>query len=245
MRHRHWHFNSTAAVPSVDPATLALTVYLKDYAGAPWAGTASAGTSASQAFSVGSAPSIGASFGSHASASFNGSANNLVHATFADVVAVAAYSFQFIVNMTAAAAPAGAGNEYLDPAIIGDPTNGEIYTSFTTAGAHAGHYDGSAYQDTTPIPLATGAKACIQVKYDGTNLKCRVNGKDHTGASGWESVAVGHLRGAALAHTVGLGTGYAGLLNGLVAQVLASNTALSDATFDLLYADAQANYGVP
>ncbi len=229
-----------------DRASLSATGYFIDYGGGTWAGTASAGTSASNSFVAGVPPSVGASFGSHPSADFGGT-NDLTHSTLADFITEPAYAFHFVVEMDTAAAPAGGGSEYTDPAFISDRTNGELYVTFTTAGVLVGHYDGSAFHNTTPIPLATGVKACVQARYDGANIQCRVNGLESTGSPGWESVAAGNVRTVALGHDVFMGASYAGIgmIDGRIALAMAFATAIVDADMDNLLADARTNFGVP
>ena len=67
--------------PTFDPASLNLTGYWKDFASAPWAGSSSAGPSGGRGLSTGTAPVVGASFGTHPSASFNGTSMSLTSST--------------------------------------------------------------------------------------------------------------------------------------------------------------------
>ncbi len=241
--------SSGGGPPPFDRASLPATGYWIDYAGAPWVGTASAGTSLGHDLAItGLDPTVGANFGSHPSADFaaqySGANASLV---WGDLISTGAYSFNFVTEIDTEAAPAGAGSEYLDPALVADLSGGYLYVTVTSDGVLAGHYDGSAYRNTTPIPLSTGVKVCVQVKYDGTNLKCRVDGKDSMGAAGWESVAVGHLPGGALAEPVIVGASYsaAGKIDGRIGLAMTFNTAVSDGDMDSLLADARAHFAVP
>lgn len=233
-----------SGAPVFNPATLTASVYLKDYAGAPWAGTASAGTSSTHSFAAGSAPAVGANFGSHPSADFNGSANNLQGTgdTLGAYFTGSAYGLDIIFEADTAAAPTGAGTEYTDVALFGDVTNGEFYVTYTTAGVRVGLYDGVTYQNTVPISHATATKGNAQIYYDGTSVYCRVNG------SAFQSVVVGNLRAAALSGNVGvLGATYlaGGKFDGRIARVMAFAYAPTLAQFNSLYANAQSSYSVP
>lgn len=240
---------SGISIASFDRATLAATGYWLDFAGIPWVGTASAGTSLGHDITTtGADPTVGASFGAHPSADFSGGQYAYPSAfTFADIISTAAYSFHVAAELDALSAPAGPGVEYTDAALIADVIGGYLYVTVTSDGVRAGHYDGSAYHNTTPIPFSTGVKACVQTRFNGTQLQCRVNGLDSTGSAGWESVSVGHLTGSALADTPVLGASYAGLgkIDGREALVMTFDTALSDGDMDSLLADARANFGVP
>jgi hypothetical protein len=62
------------SVPAFDPATLPLSLYLRNFTGAPWTSLASTGTSGDgRAFiTEGGDPTVGAVFGGYTSADFNG-----------------------------------------------------------------------------------------------------------------------------------------------------------------------------
>lgn len=233
---------------SFDRAALDATGYWLDFASAPWLGTASAGTSLGHDFTHDTVdPTVGADFGSHPSADLNGTTQYLDETAWGDLITEAAYGFHIVAELDTASAPAGGGSEYIDPTFLGDATNGEIYVTVTSDGIRAGHYDGSAYQNTDPIPFSIGVKICVQVRYDGTSLQCRVDGLDSMGSPGWESVAVGNVRTAALAHVVYLGASYGatGKIDGRIGLLMTFDTALSDGDFDDLLTDARAGFGVP
>lgn len=239
-----------SAAPVFNPASLAATIYLTDYAGAPWTGTASAGTSAAQDFAAGGAPTVGTNFGTHPSADFDGATTNLQGTgdTFGTYFTGPAWGLDIISEADTLAAPTGPGTEYTDVALMGDLTNGEFYITQTTAGIRVGFYDGVAYQNTTPIPHAAGVKACTQVYYDNVNVYCRVNGKNSAGVAGWESVAVGNFRPAMLAGNVAIiGATYVagGKFDGRIARVMAFAFTPTIANFNDLYANAQSSYSVP
>jgi hypothetical protein len=242
-------FWKPATSAGIDPATLAATLYLRNFGGLPWAGTASAGTSASQSFvTSGADPSVGASFGAHASADFSG--GQYIGAfgfDWSTLIGTGSFTLQFVAQFDTFIAPVGAGSEYLDPALLAGVSFGGIYVRVTSSGLAAGFYDGSGYVDTATsgsgyVALAASTKACIQVVYDGSTLKMRVNGGSYKSTSAATPPAAG-----ALSDTPIMGASYAasGSIDGRIAQALAFASALSGATLDGLYLDAQLNYGVP
>jgi len=239
MSHRRtWLWTEPVGTVSFDPASLSATAYLKDFASAPWNGTASAGTSGSHNFIAGTAPTAGASFGSHSSARFNGTTQELIgdSITFADLISASAFTMQFIVEFTSAVAPVA---NYLDPSLIGDTANGDFFVSYTTAGVSAGFNIGvyPYYVNTTSVPLATGVKVCIQVTLSGGTLTCNVRGV------GSQSTSIADFAG--LARIPHLCNTYGGAKPAVdIAHFMAFATALSSGDRDALYADAQANYGV-
>lgn len=224
------------AAVAFDPATLPLTLYLTDFAGLPWVGTASAGTSGSHNLVTnGVDPTVGASFGTHPSADFNGAQYIKTDVVMSAILSASAYSLQFIAEFDTAGATNAA--IYSEPGIFAN-TSSYVNVSYTTSGVRAGRNTG-ADELTAYIALATSTKACIQMKYDGTNIKCRVNG------GAWQSVAAANVTDLTVIGVCGVNYALTIFVDGRIAQVLASDTALSDATMDQLYAHAQANFAVP
>ncbi len=221
------------SLPSFDPASLAATTYLRDYAGTPWVGTASAGTSGSHNYIDGTEPSVGADFGSHPSAYFDVGSKNVDgdSITLADLLTDSAFTVQVIAEFDSAGSPTDPYNE----AALFQAINTNLYLTYTTDGIRAGFYDGTDYRVTTAIALATGVKACVQFVYDGTNIKCRVNGGSYQTAA------------AASVHSSAMGSGpRVGVsIDGRIAQVLTFASELSSGDLADLYADAQAHYSVP
>ncbi len=230
-----------AADDDFDPASLTATGYLIDYAGEPWEGTASAGTSGDHDFikSI-EEPGIGADFGTHPSADFTGDDYLLGDSvSLGDLIDIDSYTFDFIVEMDDNAVPTG--SHYDDPCLLGDVTNGEIYVTFTDDGVRAGHYDGLFFNVTDPVALGTGTKASVQVVYDGADVKLRVN------AGLWETVAADPMQSGAMSNVPIIGAGYAATnkINGRIARWMTFDSALDESVLDALYANAQADFEVP
>lgn len=223
----------------LNPATTSATGYWLDYAGAPWTGTASAGSSGGRTLVVGSAPAVGANFGTHPSADFNGAANNLVTAITADnYFSAGGGTIDIVVEMDVLAA--SAANAYDEPALWGKTGAGHFLVSVSANGVRASNLDASFVRTTTGyVAISTGTKYCVQAKWNGTNLMIRVNG------GAWASVASGPA-GFLSANTCDVGVNYDGtkLVNGRIARILTYSSALSDATLDALYASARASFGV-
>lgn len=217
------------------PATLSLTAYYRDFASLPWAGIASLSNSGSHSFD-GASASVGASFGSHPSASFDGASDFLRSGTLvtSDYISAGAFTLEWILQaVTASAADANPDNE---PGLFVDYANGYFRVTYSTSGVRAAIFSGGT---TSYVALSTGTKACVQCTYDGSTLRIRVNG------GSWASIA-----SANIANTTGIpavGTNYNGTkkFNGRIARFLAAQTALSGTVLDNLYADARSNYGVP
>ncbi len=235
---RPFAFLSASGSPPVDPdypSSLAATAYLKDFSVTPWVGSASAGTSGSHNFIDGVAPSVGTTFGTHPAAYYASVSNSSVADSFvlSDIITAAAFSLDLVCEFASADAPAGA--VYNSPSIFA--TSGQyVWVTYTTDGVRFGVFDGSGTPTTTAIPLSTGVKANIQVSYNGTDLKCRVNG------SSYQTIASGHVSGGGMSDVPRIDR----LINDLtLARFLAFDFDVGDSVRDLLYADAQTYYGVP
>ncbi len=230
-------------------ATLPLTAYLRNYAGTPWVGTASAGTSGSYNWGDGVEPGVGANFGTHPSAHMDGATSeSLVPAsgqTVNDSFNIAAYTIHLVAEFDSFSAPT---TVYFEKQILGD-AGANRAVNITSAGLTVWH-DPYSRDDANRVPILclTGVKYCIQAVFDGVsnNLKYRVNGLDANGDPGWEVVGPCD-DGAGGGSTLRIGCGYdaADNMDGRLALVALSDTAFDDATMDLMLADAIANYGVP
>lgn len=222
---------------AIDPADLTLTGFWNDFDGGTWEGVASAGASSGKNFVAGSAPAVGANFGSHASADFNGTTHYLVATghTVATFLSQTSYFIQILFEADAAAAPHA--NPYAEPLLFGDD-GGNVYVSFTSAGVRAGHYDNASFKVTTPIPCTTGQKHCVQVWYDGSKIWCRLDG----GAP--ESVTAGNIWSAGMAGVPRTGTNFntSTFFNGRIAQILTSQIVHNNIKRISLRGDAQVHY---
>lgn len=221
----------------IDPDSLALSGNWYDFAATPWEGIASAGASLGRDLINGAAPTVGANFGSHPSASFDGTQYLQQALTVDSFLSPDEYTIEVICE---AASLATAQTEpYEEPLLFGD-NNGNLYLAISAAGVRIGHHDGGG-GDWTPYAAvpATGTKMCIQAVYNGTTAKVRVNGGT------WQSVA----RATAVnmdAGTPRVGVNYASnkFFTGKMARIHTSLVAESDSTLDGTYAHAQTNFGV-
>lgn len=96
----------------LDPSSLALTGwYRASYSGAPWVGTASAGTSgAKSATSPGSAPTVGTAVNGKTPALYNGTTEYLrdIVSTGPDYISTTKYRVVMLIEPGTLSAPAGA-----------------------------------------------------------------------------------------------------------------------------------------
>ena len=221
------------------PASLNLTGYwdrggYQDVTAGTWTGLASAGASSGRDLTQSTAANQPTEVSLEAS--FDGVDDNLV-TEFTDwwsLVSASAYTFQFIAEFHSAAAPAAADG---DPDLICDTGSNYISVTYTTDGIQAYHLDAGGGKRTTAIPLATGVKACIQVVYNGTDIKCRVNG------SSFQTVAAASVSGSG--NNVTIGKSSWGLyLDATISFISTCDTALSDATCDKFFKWAQASRGI-
>ncbi len=229
-------FSSAPRPGTINPLSLSPTGYWVDYAGAPWANAGSAGNSFGA--STGTV-SVGASFGSHPSADFDGGDDMIgTGLTFGALLSASAFTVQCIAQFDTLGAPTGGA--FSDPTVIGDPADGDFYINVTSAGVRAGYWPttGGAYIATASTVITAGVKYCIQVTLDSGILKCNVRGV------GSNTLAAVNIAASSLARQPYLSNTYLGAhIDGRVAQVFTKNAALGSTDLDALYADAQASFG--
>lgn len=218
---------STAAF---DPANSSLTGWWRaPYSGAPWAGVASAGASGSRSLATaGSNPSVGATLNGRAGPDFNGSANllttSLAGSNFFSAGAMGGWA---VVRADSVVADPGAGSRWQGNAIVGD--NGATYVQLTMTAAGATLYlTNSGAGDEVTAACSTGAPHLIQFKFDGTNLRLRVDG------GSWSNTASTNGPGATIDDLtstirVGFQTNY---FDGRIWELAFMNTAPADSFFD-------------
>jgi len=223
----------------VDPATLSLTGFWQDYAGGTWTGTASAGSSSGRTLVAGNVPSVGAAFGAHPSAEFNGTNDYLDSAITADnYLSASAYTMEVVCDVASYVA---SGAIYDEALIFG--ANTSLYIAVSAAGVQAGHLNSVSGTHSTPrvtLP-ALGTKLCIQVRLSNGTLGIRVNGDswaENDGADDCDVFSARYLR-------AGVNYDTSTFFAGQIARILTANTGLSDATLNGTYAHAQSNFGVP
>jgi hypothetical protein len=164
---------ATAAPGGFDPSTLTLTSWVRNYAGSPWAGTASAGTSATPTLSSGAAPGVG-TLNSQGVADFDGSGDNLVSSvTTASLFTAPAGGVAVLFSAdTTTAAQAEA---YDDRPLVTDE-NGRLALVHTSSGIRATIYNGAAWVITPSIACATGAYRWAFAWWTGGTLFVQLDG---------------------------------------------------------------------
>lgn len=234
---------SAAAV--FDPATLPLSMWHSAkkaaYSGTPpWAGNASTGGSGSvTAVTAGADPTTGSSLNGNVTTAFNGSqwltesANNNV------IFASSSGSVAFLFN--ASSIPTTTGLLYGDGSFLSDPGDADTTFGLTSAGLSAALNTASGYIRANVTFSTTGSWHLFQAKWDGTNLKARVD----SGSWSAGTVACGPVVFAVPA-TPTLGESYAGgaRYSGLIAEAIASATTISDANFDNIKSYVNSTYGL-
>lgn len=167
-----------ASAGAFDLTTLAWDgFYLADgsnYNGSPWTPTATAGTSGSNGNIVtfGTAPSNGTAVNGKTPATFNGSTQALALDTASSTDMWTASAMTLVILAKASASTAAATDFYDDPGLISDGT-GNAALVFTASGVRAGVFNASSGQ-TTHIAQSTGAWFMAAMRYDNTNVYCRV-----------------------------------------------------------------------
>lgn len=221
-----------------DPATLALTGWWRaSYPGSgTWLGTASAGGSGTQnLLEVTNSPSVGTAVNSLDPATFDGVNDKLAGAAFSTFATSSAYSGWALINIVSIGTNVAAPSLY---------DNDNVWSN----GAYAGlvlqstgnvilyHFD--SVQKGVSASFSTATWQLVQWKYDGTNIKIRVNG------GSWSSTAAGSL--ADLTSNFQLSASYDGTahLNGDVLEVGLIDSALSDANFDNVLSYARSRYAL-
>lgn len=233
------HVPITVASAAVfDPATLSLDGWWRaSYSGSPWTPTASAGTSGSNGniITLGTAPGTGSAVNGLTPADFNGTTQSLQLDTASTTDILANASMTMIVLANADASTAAASDFYDDPGFVMD-AGGNAGLVFTSSGVRAGVFAASTGQ-TTHIAQSTGAWFMAAMRYDGTNVKCRVNSTDAT------PVAKGSPTMSA--NTV-FGRNYAGakFFDGKVLEIMTAKTALSDADLTNIKSYFNSRYGL-
>lgn len=226
---------SGAFTAAYHPELFTLTGWWRSYAGAPWVGTVSAGSSGTHDLTAVSAPSVGAAQNGYSPASLDGVASALVSATAVSSFFAAGSGSIAILFKANVAAANNAGDAYLVPGLFTD-TQAYFGMGFSDAGVRAYLYD-SSYKQLT-VACGTGAYHLAQMKWDGSTLKCRV---DH---GSWQSVAVGAIGTVTNTPVIGRTYNSSAFFNGDILEVAFAATALSDANFDYLRNYMNTRYGL-
>ena len=174
----------SAPPPAIyDPAVLSLSGWWRDYNGAPWIGTASAGTSgdAGKSFdTAGVDPTVG-SIGLYTYANFSGAGKALLATTLTmeDLFTSTEYTQVYLVYMYTLPASAGESTPYSDIPILADTGGGAYYgSSLSTSGFTGYHLDSTVSYKGARVALPTGNTGfwmMLTSRFDGAILKSSAN----------------------------------------------------------------------
>lgn len=245
---RHIPIIASSAV--FDPATLSLTGWWRansttqyQNSTGTWTGTASAGGSGSRNLTQatsGQRPADGTALNGHTPPDFDGFDDVEANATaISTLLSASAWRMWTLVNLDAIAANSAAS--YSNDCLVTD--SGAFWGVFVrnNAGTHtvyAYQWDGAEKFASTTATL-TGAWVLIQARYDGSNIRLKVNSTSVvTGAAGSISTTTGTLSVGAR-DSAGNGPS-----NGRMAELGLLASAGSDADFDDIRTYVNARYGL-
>ncbi len=203
------------------------------YTGAPLVGQASAGASGGRDFGTAVDPTTGAAVNGYTSIEFDGTQYLISPDDNTDFLSgVGSFFCLFYADVAFPSV-----NDYSDGCFFTDPTNAETTFGFSSAGVGACIYDG-AYKRLS-VPCSVEAWHLAQFKFDGTNLKGRID----DGA--WSSIPCGNYA-SVTPSAVYMGRAYAGanLFNGRILEMGLSDTVLSDNEFDSILTYCETRYAL-
>lgn len=214
---------------SLDPAVLSLSGwYRASFTGSPWTPTASAGTSGANGdfAEATNPPATGTAINGLTPASFDGTNDLLSNATTVGTF-FSASAWSMIVLFKAASSQAFGTDEYDNESIISSVGGAaaEIGMAFSNDGISVWHLSGAAWPGVT-VAVGTGAWHLAQAKYDGTDIKLRIDG------GAWSSVTAGNMDSTAETLQFGVNWNGAMFYDGDVAEVMLAASALADSYFD-------------
>ncbi len=221
-----------------DPAVLNLSGWWRAaYAGAPWAGNASAGVSGTTGALVtgGSDPAVGTTQNGYAPAEFVDTGSDfLTNATDATTLfTTTAGSIVCLFRAASAAAPDA--TDYYDAPFYRD-TNADVLMTFTTSGVGGVLYDG-AYK-TLDVACGINAYHLAMLRWDGADMGITIDSAAET------TTACGPL--TSMTGTMVAGQGYtaAHYLDARVLELMTSPTTISDADYGNIKSYANSRYGL-
>lgn len=244
-------FSNVTLGGGFDLSTLAWSSWVRAaYAGAPWSGTPSAGSSGSRSWaSAGTAPAVGPLLNGLASADFTGTqALQSSGFTLGDLVGSSPSGWTFIAVLSPAAFLA-AGSAIFDWHQLITDASGWFGIGFDINGISAWQGDGSAANTikyTAQAPLALNTPQIVVARWTGTQLQCRV-GK--VGSMTANQVACGAMY--APFATIAGGNVYVGQTYSLANRMQGDlwehgiiPIALSDAEVDMVCSALGTRYGI-
>jgi len=209
-----------------DPATLSLTGWWRaSYTGAPWAPTASAGSSGANGdLVIGTAPANGTAQNSLTPADFNGTTHDLVNANdcLTTFGSFAAGTCWIVFLADSSVASVGAGVRVEDTGIVVQDTGATGWgITHSDDGVCALLYDG-AYQEVV-VAASNGDYHMAFVRWDSTLIELGVD------SGAMSTLAAGAVDGGS-AGGLAVGRNYsAAFFDGRILEVGFTDTALTDA----------------
>jgi hypothetical protein len=219
---------------SADPSSLPLTGWWRaSYSGSPWVGTASAGASGSRDLTEATNPAgAGATQNGYTPAAFDGIVQELSNGlAMSNFVSLGAGTAIALVNVTSAPATT---TPHQDPGIWAEAGDNVLLT-FSTSGAAACIFDG--VQQSVVVPCSTAAYHLLQMKWDGSDLKLRVD------SGTWASTSCGAVAGLPNGLVVGKNPGWA-FLDSQVLELMFSSSTLSDDECDTVKSYINSRYAL-
>lgn len=201
-----------------DPATLSLTGWWRaSYAGSPWPGIASAGSSSGRNLAEATnPPSIGTALNGLTPANFEGT-DDIIASSF-QLDSFVSSGAWYVGVLARAGALAAAVATFIDACLITEP-NGQWGIAVSASGARAFTNDG-ANKATGFVTFGTSTWTWIEAWYDGTTLSISSNGGTPA------TVAAGSLTSPNLRTPTLAGSGASSFFNGQIAEVVLSNATL-------------------
>lgn len=167
------------AASSFDPATLALTGWWRaSYAGSPWTGTASAGTSGSRNLTEATnPPAVGAAINGLTPADLDGANDRLLNATLmTTMVSASAGTLVALFNADAAAADGGATSAYTLPLLIGEDASGALYLAYSSSGVRFGGVSAAPAHNSVAVAASPGSLHFAVATWNATTMSLSVDG---------------------------------------------------------------------
>lgn len=213
------------------------------YAGSPWTGTASAGSSGSRDLTEATnPPSVGSALNGFDTADFDGTNDRFYVHAWTDLFSLAAGTCIVLFNADAAAAEITT-NGYDEPTLVGSADgNASMGLSVHISGGstyrvRAHVRDSGGYKTRVQtITLSSWNLACM--RWDSTNLKLDLNSLSTS------SVACGAIPDCP--NNTLFGNNYTGTLffNGKIAEILCAQTAITDAKLLQIKTYMNTRYGL-
>ncbi len=232
-------FIQSGAAPVFDPATLSLTGWWRaDYAGAPWAAVASAGSSGSNGNLVtnGADPAVGTAQNSLDPADFDGSDDELKNTNTLDTFfgnGAGAGWCLFLAD--SAAADAGAGSRVDNPGLVFQDGGGVSWgIGFSDSGVTGILYDG-AYKEVA-VACGTAAYHLARWRWNGSLFEVGVD------SGAMSNIAAGNMTANAGALAVGRNYGGA-FFNGRILEIGLAN-AITDGNFTSITSYVNSRYAL-